>query len=288
MSDAMRKALEDCRSLLMHLYTVGGGRYALHPDSPDPQRVIDEVSEALAALDAEPKRARVQPCGCVVCTCGTDDRCLGCGAKNCGTPECVFRGACDRIVYTLAAPAPGATPDCAVCGGEQLLDRDAVKAQRWDHGTRIWLRDGHERGRGPGDSDEVAAMLSPEDAAALGRALSPTPAPAPGATTEGARPKPERRLREALADLCDLRARVSDDVEAFDIGRHPETGEWRVWHEDYADEGSEPLVLPAPDRFREGWEARGEADYGKLKADGRWGFAMAAESIRSLTPPKET
>ncbi len=36
--------------------------------------------------------ARNQPCGCVVCTCGNVDRCEGCGAKRCGTPECVFKG----------------------------------------------------------------------------------------------------------------------------------------------------------------------------------------------------
>ncbi len=35
--------------------------------------------------------AREQPCGCIVCTCKTNDRCLGCGGKNCGTPECVFK-----------------------------------------------------------------------------------------------------------------------------------------------------------------------------------------------------
>lgn len=28
--------------------------------------------------------ARLQSCGCVVCTCDDDERCHGCGAKNCG------------------------------------------------------------------------------------------------------------------------------------------------------------------------------------------------------------
>lgn len=166
-----------------------------------------------------------------------------------------------RWIEEIVALASGWDEDGAI-GPREPLSWESVGRLALDY-ARAWL------GGSP-----TAPHPSPESGA-----------PAPGATTEGARPKPERRLREALADLCDLRARVSDDVEAFDIGRHPETGEWRVWHEDYADEGSEPLVLPAPDRFREGWEARGEADYGKLKADGRWGFAMAAESIRSLAPP---
>lgn len=29
--------------------------------------------------------AKYQSCGCQVCVCETEDRCLGCGAKNCGT-----------------------------------------------------------------------------------------------------------------------------------------------------------------------------------------------------------
>lgn len=32
-----------------------------------------------------PLLAKYQPCGCVICTCGDDERCHGCGAKNCGT-----------------------------------------------------------------------------------------------------------------------------------------------------------------------------------------------------------
>ncbi len=31
---------------------------------------------------------RVQPCGCVLCFCEDDVRCSGCGAENCGNPEC--------------------------------------------------------------------------------------------------------------------------------------------------------------------------------------------------------
>ena len=43
------EALRLCNDLLRHLYTTGGGRYALHPDSPPPQRVIDAVAAALAS-----------------------------------------------------------------------------------------------------------------------------------------------------------------------------------------------------------------------------------------------
>lgn len=46
--------------------------------------------QLLAAISAqgEPESAelaRHQPCGCVVCTCEDEERCNGCGAKNCGT-----------------------------------------------------------------------------------------------------------------------------------------------------------------------------------------------------------
>lgn len=40
----------------------------------------------------EPPLAREQPCGCVVCVCDSDERCYGCGAKNCDDPTtCVLR-----------------------------------------------------------------------------------------------------------------------------------------------------------------------------------------------------
>lgn len=43
------------------------------------------------------QRARVQPCGCVVCICGDDERCFGCGAKDCNTDKCVFKT--NRVVW---------------------------------------------------------------------------------------------------------------------------------------------------------------------------------------------
>ena len=53
---------------------------------------LDGKPECLGSPTPEPAKvlARHQPCGCVVCICDSDERCLGCGAKNCGTPGCVF------------------------------------------------------------------------------------------------------------------------------------------------------------------------------------------------------
>ena len=48
------------------------------------------TERAEKAETAWPIRARVQPCGCVVCYC-EGDQCTGCGARNCGKKgECVF------------------------------------------------------------------------------------------------------------------------------------------------------------------------------------------------------
>jgi hypothetical protein len=65
------------------------------------------LSEALLELGPEPVLAKHQPCGCVVCTCENEaepDRCLGCGAKHCGTHPV---GAIPSPVY---APAPREEP----------------------------------------------------------------------------------------------------------------------------------------------------------------------------------
>src|ERR1035437_8009434 len=35
----------------------------------------------------EPRLARNQPCGCIICNCEDDEKCSGCGAKHCGTHE---------------------------------------------------------------------------------------------------------------------------------------------------------------------------------------------------------
>lgn len=54
------------------------------------------IESALTAINAAldgvstpvQKLARNQPCGCVVCICEDDVQCQGCGAKNCGNPDC--------------------------------------------------------------------------------------------------------------------------------------------------------------------------------------------------------
>jgi hypothetical protein len=50
----MREALVLCDELLRHLYTVGpkGERWALHPDSPPPVKVLEAVVTALAVPPA--------------------------------------------------------------------------------------------------------------------------------------------------------------------------------------------------------------------------------------------
>lgn len=34
--------------------------------------------------DLAPRLAKHQPCGCIICTCESDEQCSGCGAKSCG------------------------------------------------------------------------------------------------------------------------------------------------------------------------------------------------------------
>jgi hypothetical protein len=55
--------------------------------------------------------AKIQPCGCVVCTCENDDQCQGCGAKNCGNHPV---GQIPNPVYlptaSLAEPGEAETP----------------------------------------------------------------------------------------------------------------------------------------------------------------------------------
>jgi len=57
-----------------------------NPDASADMMIAEELEEALRELPMrEPSHlAKRQPCGCVVCTCETDDQCSGCGAKHCG------------------------------------------------------------------------------------------------------------------------------------------------------------------------------------------------------------
>ena len=45
---------------------------------------IDAKDARIRELE-EPRLAREQPCGCIVCRCEGTEKCYGCGAKNCGT-----------------------------------------------------------------------------------------------------------------------------------------------------------------------------------------------------------
>jgi len=79
---------------------------------------------AATVPQAEPILAKHQACGCVICTCedNEENRCMGCGAKNCGThPVGLFPNP------TFAAPA-------ALRDGEVapiiLLLQDAIDGRR--------------------------------------------------------------------------------------------------------------------------------------------------------------
>lgn len=61
------------------------------------ENLLAEVDRLRAEIDGI-KVARNQPCGCITCICSGDERCYGCGATDCGKPECVFKT--NRIEYT--------------------------------------------------------------------------------------------------------------------------------------------------------------------------------------------
>lgn len=63
-----------------------------------------------------PRLAKHQPCGCVVCTCKTEERCLGCGAKHCGTHPV---GAIPNPMYESGGDA-SATCSCGHSGTSHL------------------------------------------------------------------------------------------------------------------------------------------------------------------------
>lgn len=42
-------------------------------------------------LNPERNLNKFQSCGCVLCTCEDEIQCHGCGAKNCGTKDCVLK-----------------------------------------------------------------------------------------------------------------------------------------------------------------------------------------------------
>lgn len=94
----------------------------------------DDIAEEIRALPVGEERllARNQPCGCVVCICGTEDRCLGCGSKACGThPVCAI----PNPIYDPPAP-PDPRDEVVRAAREWWIAR--VEALRLKA-----LRDGH-------------------------------------------------------------------------------------------------------------------------------------------------
>lgn len=81
----MSEKLEILRELRDYFSERADAEY--FSDRPEP--VPNEEMRLLTLLDrleaVEPVLARRQPCGCVTCACDSDEQCLGCGAKNCGT-----------------------------------------------------------------------------------------------------------------------------------------------------------------------------------------------------------
>lgn len=80
---------------------VGMVLYA-HP-MPSPSDLSDKTACVSENGKSDMQLARQQPCGCVVCYCENQERCLGCGAKYCGTHEV---GEMPNPVYADHIPFP--------------------------------------------------------------------------------------------------------------------------------------------------------------------------------------
>ena len=90
------------------LVAANAGLSVLHDDVVTEEMEHAQTREKLAIAERDQKlaaitgrvRARQQPCGCVVCHCDGQERCHGCGAKSCGTDDCVFSDPLGkRVVY---------------------------------------------------------------------------------------------------------------------------------------------------------------------------------------------
>jgi hypothetical protein len=66
-----------CSAIWVHLNRIGDFK------RPNPWKELERAARGKAS--EVPTLAKCQPCGCVVCTCETDDPCNGCGASHCGT-----------------------------------------------------------------------------------------------------------------------------------------------------------------------------------------------------------
>lgn len=75
-----------------HVYAFVGRAVArLAGWDPEHEQAQALVARIATSKARGPALARVQPCGCILCTCADDVACCGCGAKSCGDPaRCVF------------------------------------------------------------------------------------------------------------------------------------------------------------------------------------------------------
>lgn len=98
---------------VVHIIGPDGRGYASGANAPAPQPPAEPLNRRLA---------RNQPCGCVICYCKDEERCHGCGAKNCGTHP---PGKFPNPVFVDEAEQPPGEPrqldiageySCAVCG----------------------------------------------------------------------------------------------------------------------------------------------------------------------------
>ena len=71
---------------LYTLYEISAAGFV----SVDPRKDVPDLKQERFHFHSRPAGrnnllAKNQDCGCVICTCENDERCMGCGAKHCGT-----------------------------------------------------------------------------------------------------------------------------------------------------------------------------------------------------------
>jgi hypothetical protein len=79
MTTLTEEQIEEVRAAFTHDYPGNSGLNALCDMALQHRRSLAGEQEAVLA--------KYQPCGCIICTCesNADNRCLGCGAKHCGS-----------------------------------------------------------------------------------------------------------------------------------------------------------------------------------------------------------
>lgn len=96
-------------------------------DETEADARADEQERIFGELNAR-QRERDQSCGCIVCQCESEDRCFGCGAKMCGTDDCVFKEPDDpRVVWTTGHPLVTRERERCICELRALLDPEEYR-----------------------------------------------------------------------------------------------------------------------------------------------------------------